>query len=243
MKYFRPRLGRGFQNRAAYQHGRFMGDARTSRAVANKSRFGRDIEEALWVNHEFDMLCRLHFAGADVPTPLAAAGSAILMEFVGDEEGPAPQLRELRLTACAARGMLDRLIWNIERLLANNVIHADLSAYNILVHNGSPRIIDLPQAVDPRTNGQRASLLARDLDRVCRHFERFGVHTDAAGLRRRPLATLPARATVNRRPRAATKYCGTAYGVVLLCGRMSGEPVSTSPGECPKLGACHVPLV
>ena len=182
VKYFRPRLGRGFQNRAAYQHGRFVGDARTTRAVANKSRLGRDIEEALWVNHEFDMLCRLHFGGADVPTPHAAAGSAILMEFVGDEEGPAPQLRELRLTACAARGMLDRLIWNVERLLANNVIHADLSAYNILVHNGRPRIIDLPQAIDPRTNGHARELLARDLDRVCRHFERFGVHTDAAGL-------------------------------------------------------------
>jgi RIO kinase 1 len=182
VKYFRPRLGRGFQNRAAYQHGRVMGKARTSRAVANKSRFGQEVEEALWVNHEFDMLWRLPFAGADVPQPLAAAGSAILMEFVGDEDGPAPQLRELRLTTEEARRMLDQLIWNIERLLASDVIHGDLSAYNILVHHGAPRIIDLPQAVDPRTNCHAENLLARDVDRVCGHFERFGVRTDAAGL-------------------------------------------------------------
>jgi RIO kinase 1 len=182
VKYFRPRLGRGFQNRAAYQHGRFVGDARTTRAVANKSRIGRQIEEGLWINHEFDMLCRLHFAGADVPTPHAAAGSAILMDFVGDETGPAPQLRQLRLTACEARRMLDRLIWNIERLLANNVIHADLSAYNILVHNGAPKIIDLPQAVDPRTNGNARELLARDVDRVCRYLDRFGAHADPVAL-------------------------------------------------------------
>jgi RIO kinase 1 len=182
VKYFRPRLGRGFQNRADYQHGRYVGDARTTRAVAKASRIGRMIEEAMWVNHEFDMLCRLHFGGADVPAPHAAAGSAILMDFVGDEAGPAPQLRQLRLSTCEARRMLDRLIWNVERLLANNVIHADLSAYNILVHNGTPTIIDLPQAVDPRSNGNARELLARDLDRVCRHFERFGVHTDAAGL-------------------------------------------------------------
>jgi RIO kinase 1 len=182
VKYFRPRLGRGFQNRAAYQHGRAIPNARTSRAVANKSRFGQQVEESLWVNHEFDMLCRLHFAGADVPQPLAAAGSAILMEFVGDEDGPAPQLRELRLTPEEARRILDRLLWNIERLLASNVIHADLSAYNILIHDGSPRIIDLPQAVDPRTNCHAEALLARDIDRVCRYFERFGIHSDATGL-------------------------------------------------------------
>src|SRR5277367_1760940 len=63
-KCFRPRLGRGFQNRAIYQHGRITGGSRTARAVTNKSRFGRRVEEATWVDHEFDMICRLHDAGA-----------------------------------------------------------------------------------------------------------------------------------------------------------------------------------
>ena len=180
VKSYRERQGRGFQNRSAYQHGRIMGKARESRAVANKSRFGHAVEEALWVNHEFGMLRRLHAAGADVPRPIAAAGSAILMEFVGDEEGPAPQLRELRPEPAEARALLDRLLWNIERLLANNVIHADLSPYNILVAEGRPWIIDLPQAVDPRTNDNAEALLARDVDRVCRFFARLGVAADAA---------------------------------------------------------------
>ena len=179
VKCYRDRLGRGFQNRAAYMHGRVVGDARATRAVANKSRFGHDVAEAAWGAQEFAMLCRLHFAGADVPQPIASTGHAILMEFAGDEDGPAPQLREITPAAADARTLLDRLIWNIERMLANNVIHGDLSAYNVLVRNGLPVIIDLPQAIDARSNGNARELLRRDLNGICRHFERFGAKANA----------------------------------------------------------------
>ena len=160
-------------------HGRIVGDARETRAVANKSRFGHQVAEAVWVGHEFDMLCQLHFAGADVPQPIAATGSAILMQFVGDESGPAQQLREVTPAPADARKVLDRLIWNIERMLANNIVHGDLSAYNVLVRNDRPVIIDLPQAVDARSNGNAQELLRRDVTSICRHFERFGARANA----------------------------------------------------------------
>jgi RIO1 family len=35
-----------------------------------------------------------------------------------------------------------------------NFVHGDLSAYNILVHDGAVWLIDFPQAVDPRTNAK-----------------------------------------------------------------------------------------
>lgn len=179
VKCYRDRLGRGFQNRAAYMHGRYIGDARAARAVANKSRFGHHAAESMWVTQEFEMLCRLHAAGADVPQPFAASEASILMEFVGDESGPAPQLREFRPTTMEAHDLLGRMIWNIERFLASNVIHGDLSPYNALVRNARPVIIDLPQAVDSRTNANARELLFRDVDRVCRHFERFGATANA----------------------------------------------------------------
>ncbi len=178
VKAFHPRQGRGFQNRAAYQRGRVLGDARTRRAVLTKTRFGRQAGEAMWVGHEFEMLRRLSDAGADVPRPLAVSESAILMEYVGDEEGPAPQLQEIRLEREEAGRLLDRLLGNVERFLANNVIHADLSPYNVMIREGRAVIIDFPQAIDPRTNANARDLLARDVDRLCRHFERFGVRTD-----------------------------------------------------------------
>jgi RIO kinase 1 len=179
VKSYRERLRRGFQNRAAYQHGRAIGGSRTARAVATKTRFGRRVEEAMWIDHEFDILCRLHAAGADVPRPLAATGSAILMEFVGNEDGPAPQLRELRPEPREALRLFERLMWNVELFLTNNVIHADLSAYNVLVVDGRASIIDLPQAVDPRTNASAQHLLSRDVHGLCRHFARLGVPANA----------------------------------------------------------------
>src|SRR5262249_13551002 len=118
-------------------------------------------------------------AGADVPQPFAASEASILMEFVGDVNGPAPQLREFRPTRIEAQDLFSRMIWNIERFLASNVIHGDLSPYNVLVRNARPVIIDFPQAVDSRSNANAREFLFRDVDRVCRHFERFGVTANA----------------------------------------------------------------
>jgi hypothetical protein len=36
--------------------------------------------------------------------------------------------------------------------------------------------------VDPRTNANASGLFHRDVDRLCRWFERFGVQADAARL-------------------------------------------------------------
>ena len=67
------------------------------------------------------------------------------------------------------------LLRAIERMLYGNVIHGDLSAYNVLVWEGRATIIDLPQAVDPRKNRHAPALLERDVQRICDHFARFGV--------------------------------------------------------------------
>ena len=71
---------------------------------------------------------------------------------------------------------------NVELFLYRNVIHGDLSPYNILVWDGQATLIDLPQAVDPRKNRHARGLLERDLYRVCEHFERFGVRRSAGQL-------------------------------------------------------------
>jgi len=181
-KAFRPRQSRGFKNRSRYREGVVITEARVRRAVQNGSRFGRIVDEAIWRNHEFETLEALSAAGADVPAPVASAADGILMQYVGDEAGPAPQLRDVELDRSEARAAFDRLIWNVELFLSNNVIHADLSPYNVLYWEGRVTIIDLPQAVDPRTNPNARALLARDFENLCRHFARLGVHRNAKAL-------------------------------------------------------------
>jgi RIO kinase 1 len=62
------------------------------------------------------------------------------------------------------------------------VVHADLSAYNILYQDGEIRIIDLPQAVDALEHSQAFELFERDMHHVCKYFARQGVDVDAEGM-------------------------------------------------------------
>jgi serine/threonine-protein kinase RIO1 len=61
------------------------------------------------------------------------------------------------------------------------LIHADLSAHNVLYWKGEIRIIDLPQAVAADQHPGAFELLSRDIERICQYFAKQGVKTDAVG--------------------------------------------------------------
>jgi len=174
LKMYRPREQRSFRNTAMYQEGRVLGDARTTRAVKSRSKFGRAVEFHDWLRHEFAVLGVLHAAGADVPRPIAMSRSAMLLEFIGEDGSPAPQLSRMRLTPDMAEALLEQALRNIEVMLACHVVHGDLSAYNMLYTGGTLRVIDLPQAVDARSNVNASTLLARDIANVCDYFASQG---------------------------------------------------------------------
>jgi RIO kinase 1 len=182
-KVYRPREHRSFRNDARYQEGRWcwrMGPTRAKRAFDNKSHFGHEVQAASWVGHEWATLGALHAAGVDVPRPIAEAEGGILMEFFGDEDRAAAPLAACSLEVEEAQAVLDRLVANVERMLARNVVHGDLSAYNVLLRPPAEvRVIDLPQAVDPRFNSSALAFLRRDLANVHRHCVRFGARGDA----------------------------------------------------------------
>ena len=173
-KVYRPRTLRSFRNDAVYRTGRVITDARLRRAVRKKTRAGRGVGFGMWVSHEYETLKLLHAAGAAVPRPVHCAGSAILMEYVGDAAGAAPMLNDVHLPSGDARGVFRQIMRNIELFLACDRVHADLSAFNILYRAGRIRIIDFPQAVDPRVNPNALDLLRRDIANICRHFARYG---------------------------------------------------------------------
>jgi len=181
-KVYRPRAARSFKNDAAYTAGRVITNARTRRAVQGKTRFGREVEERMWVGREYETLREVHTAGAEVPRPVACSDTAILMEYVGDEDEAAPQLKDVRLSEREAAHVFERLLQNVEVFLSRNLVHADLSPFNVLWWNGEIRIIDFPQAVDARTNPNARDLLWRDIEHVCRFAARFGVDRDPAKL-------------------------------------------------------------
>lgn len=177
-KVYRPREHRGFKNDAVYQEGRVITNGQVRRAVQNKSSFGREMQFSMWINHEFETLTTLARAGADTPKPLARNQSAILMEYFGNFERAAPSLGGSELSREQARAVFNSVMNNIELWLAHNYVHGDLSAYNILYWQGQAKIIDFPQAVDPRFNSNAFTLLTRDIENVCQYVARYGLSYD-----------------------------------------------------------------
>jgi RIO kinase 1 len=176
-KVYRPMERRSFHNSAMYRNGRVITNGRVRRAVAAGSEFGREVAQHLWIAAEYETQQLLFDAGVAVPRPIACNGSAILMEWIGDESAPAPQLRHSDLTAAQAASALAALLRDIERMLDFRRIHGDLSPFNVLYWQQRPRIIDFPQAVDARMNANSYSLLCRDVENVCRFFRKKDVQT------------------------------------------------------------------
>jgi serine/threonine-protein kinase RIO1 len=87
-KVYRPLERRNFHNDAVYQVGRDAPmSSRDKRALANKSRHGRDLQYGSWIHAEFEIMRMLYEVGADVPEVFGRSNGAILMEYLGDEDG------------------------------------------------------------------------------------------------------------------------------------------------------------
>lgn len=180
-KVYRPMETRRFKNDAMYQTGRMhlARPGRTQRAAVNKTRFGRAVQYATWIDNEWATLGLLHRAGADVPQPLARNDHAILMPYIGDQTQAAVKLIEAQMSASHAQQVVDRLLWNIELMLDCDCVHGDLSPYNVLYWRGAVVMIDFPQAIDPRLNPAALPLLSRDIEQICRWASKYGVDRDA----------------------------------------------------------------
>lgn len=166
-KIYKDRAQRSFKNNAGYIEGRKIKNTRTRRAIEKRSRFGQKAAEDAWKEAEANALYRLHYAGVRVPTPHLYYEGVLVMELVqGPGGGPAPRLIEQRFTAEEANALYADLRGQIVRMLCADLIHGDLSPYNILLGEAGPVIIDLPQTVDPAANNRAASFFLRDVDNV-----------------------------------------------------------------------------
>ena len=69
-KVYRAQKFRAFSNASQYLDESRIPDRRTRKALERRTRMGRRIAHALWIDREWNTLCRLYDAGLDVPAPL-----------------------------------------------------------------------------------------------------------------------------------------------------------------------------
>jgi RIO kinase 1 len=189
-KIYRPRMLRNLKNDAQYRAGRedldengnVIVDDGALHAMKKRSAFGEEVRHQSWIAYEFTTLETLHAAGADVPKPYAMEKNAILMGYVGDPSSAAPILNAVNLDPGEAQPLFERVFRNIDLMLKHDLIHGDLSAYNILYWQGDITLIDFPQVVLPSSNPASWNIFLRDVTRICQYFSMQGVDCDARTL-------------------------------------------------------------
>ncbi len=177
LKFYHPLDRRDFRDETLYRAGEFIKERRVRVALEKKTRFGREVRGGLWVYREWETLCKLEGTKVPSPDPIASTDDAILMTYIGDFDVAAPRLHEFRPSSPdELEGLWIQLLGAIEHMLFHDVVHADLSPYNVLVWEGKLTLIDVPQAVDPKLNSHAQDFLTRDVQRLGSWLDRAGFH-------------------------------------------------------------------
>jgi RIO kinase 1 len=170
-KLYKEREFRSFKNDAGYKEGRTVRNSRTQRAMDKGSTFGKAASEEAWKSAEADAMYALHAAGVRVPKPVLYYEGVLLMEVIGDAEGRvAPRLVEAQVTREQAEALYLRIRADVVKMLAADLIHGDLSEFNVLLSSTGPVIIDFPQVVAAAKNSSSEQYFRRDLGNMLRFF-------------------------------------------------------------------------
>jgi RIO kinase 1 len=126
-----------------------------------------------WAQKEFRNLEQAFQAKVNVPKPIAVKNNVLVMEFIGKDGRSAPSMKE-QLPDNPEKNYKLLLTYLVRLYRKADLVHGDLSEYNIMVWKGKPVLFDMSQSV-PSSHPLAKSLLERDLTNVNRFFSRLGV--------------------------------------------------------------------
>lgn len=129
-----------------------------------------------WAKKEFKNLERLYNIGVRAPKPITKINNVLVMEYLGDPERPAPMLKDVPLEN--PEEIFDTLIGFISKMYKKaELVHSDMSAFNVLIHKDQPYLIDLGQGVlleHPHAH----EFLKRDIHNIVHFFKKYDIKAD-----------------------------------------------------------------
>ena len=136
--------------------------------------------------HEYEMMRQAWKGGVRVPAPARRVENRFSMRYLGGEDGPARRLKDVQLED--PKGFLDLVLDGVRRLTGAGVVHGDLSAYNVLVHDGEAWFIDFSEAIRvDRTGGspwirltEARTALEQGLAALQTYFRRYHLQIDVS---------------------------------------------------------------
>jgi RIO kinase 1 len=127
----------------------------------------------LWASKEFKNLKRAYEGGVRVPKPIVVRKNVLVMDFIGEHGKPAPLMKDVKLEN--PKNTYLELLMNVKTLLdRSQLIHGDLSQYNVMIWRGEPILFDMSQSV-LNTHPLAMDLLRRDVENINAYFKKLGV--------------------------------------------------------------------
>ncbi|HUS76917.1 MAG TPA: serine protein kinase RIO [Methanothrix sp.] len=127
---------------------------------------------AAWARKEFRNLTRAEEVGVAVPHPIAMKENILVMDLIGKGERVAPPLKDVELEIQEAKRIFEKIAEYISVLYNRaQLVHADLSEFNILYDEGKPVIIDMGQSVT-LDHPMARRFLERDIANVAHYFKK-----------------------------------------------------------------------
>jgi RIO kinase 1 len=121
----------------------------------------------VWCRKEMGNLEIAARAGVHAPRPIMSNGSILAMSLIGTDSVPSPQLKDAELEE--PEKLLDVILGDMKKLYKENLVHGDLSEYNILIKDQVPYMIDFGQAV-VLTHPRATEFLHRDISNILDYF-------------------------------------------------------------------------
>uniref|UniRef100_A0A665VH96 Serine/threonine-protein kinase RIO3 n=1 Tax=Echeneis naucrates TaxID=173247 RepID=A0A665VH96_ECHNA len=131
----------------------------------------------LWAEKEMHNLTRMKRAEIPCPEVVLLKKHILVMSFIGKDHVPAPKLKDAMLGSEVIKNayyQVLHVVCNFHLYQECNLVHADLSEYNMLWHEGKVWLIDVSQSVEP-THPHGLEFLFRDCRNVSTFFQKRGV--------------------------------------------------------------------
>ena len=128
-----------------------------------------------WVQREFRNLMAAREAQVNVPIPITFMNNVLVLEFIGRGNDIAPKLKDK--VPLNKKQFAGKIIGSMRKLYKNNLVHADLSSFNILNLDEVPVFIDMSQATLLK-HPLAEDYLERDVRNICNFFRKHGLKMD-----------------------------------------------------------------
>ncbi len=135
-----------------------------------------------WVQREYRNLLKAREANVKVPTPLTFKNNILVLEFIGKGDEIAPMIKDKKPKNPSR--FFNEIIENLRKMHKASLVHADLSAFNILNLDEHPVFIDFSQCTTTE-NPRAEEFIDRDIKNIVTFFRKLRLKIDEEKIKKK----------------------------------------------------------